>query len=122
MATERNSSTARVLKFTGRWQGSTKPIPSHSAEARAFYDARLICGAKRDNDDWTARLLLVLLETLTIKQRELLEFRLIGPSLSNLDNVSARQALAVVRLVNGDKGHRERVRNALRRVGVEGVQ
>lgn len=113
--TKTRRAPSNVVPFTGKWNGRASPAAYNGmAEARADHDARAIMGAKRDNDDWTARMLLALLETLTSKQRELLEFRLLGPS--PIDSESAVQALAIVQLANGDKGHRERVRAALERL------
>lgn len=103
--------SAAVIPFTGEWQGRAKPLSYQGrADARAVHDARLIRAAKGQNDDWTARLLLALLETLTSKQRELLEFRLMGPQ---LNSESAAQALAIVQLATSDKNHRDRVRSHL---------
>jgi hypothetical protein len=103
--------SAVVIPFKGKWQGSHEaPAQRDQAAARAFHDARLIRAAKCECDDWTGRLLLALLETLTPKQLTLLEFRLLGPQ---LDSQSALQALAIVQLVIGDKYHRERIRHHL---------
>jgi hypothetical protein len=103
--------SAVVIPFKGEWQGHIEPIPYEGRrEAAAFHDARLIRAAKFQNDDWTARLLLAILETLDRKQLELVEFRLMGP---NLKGESAVQALALVQLATGDKKHRENVRNHL---------
>ena len=103
--------SAAVIQFPDRWVGGDRP-PRYQgrAQARAVHDARLIMAAKADNDDWTARLLLALLQTLDRKQLELLEFRLLGPT---LDSLSATQALAIVQLATGNKSHREHVRSAL---------
>lgn len=110
--------TATIIPFTGAWHGRFEAAPYQveiqtregQAKARAFHDARLISSAKRNNDDWTARLLLAILQTLTRKQLELVEFRLLGP---NLIDASACEALALVHLALGDKRHRENVRSAL---------
>lgn len=80
---------------------------------RATHDAHLIRTAKRENDDWTARLLLALLETLDSKTLDILEFRLIGPDPDRIQSESIEQALAIVQLAKGDKGHRQRVSAAL---------
>lgn len=104
--------SATVLPFTGQWQGRIEPTPYQGkAQAAGIHDARLILAAKRENDDWTARLLLALLETLDHKQLRLLEFRMLGPR--SLDCQSALQALAIVQLANGTNAHRGHVRNAL---------
>ena len=98
--------SASIIPFTGKWHGRFVPQPYEGrAQARAQHDARLIRGAKQDNDDWTARIILAWLETLDRKQLELIEFRLLG---ANLDGVSALQALAVVQLFT-DHHHRQRV-------------
>jgi hypothetical protein len=101
--------SAVILPFKGR--GEPEAVtPPKPAEARALHDARLIMAAKRANDDWTARLLLALLQTLGSKQLRLLEFRLLG---HNLDSESAVQALALVELTTGNVDHRRRVEKAL---------
>lgn len=104
--------SARILPFTGAWQGRVEPKPHKGksqarAETVAIHDARAVREAKGANDDWTARVLLALMETLDRKQLELLEFRLIGPT--GLDSESAVQALAIIQLVTGTKAHREAV-------------
>lgn len=99
--------SAAVLPFTGQWHGATEPTPyENRSECRAIHDARLIRAAKQSNDDWTARVLLAMLATLDSKQRDLLEFRLLG---ANLDSESGAQALAVVHFLKGTNAHRKAV-------------
>lgn len=102
--------SAAVLPFTGKWHGGSGPTPRPMADARAVHDASTISAAKRSNDDWTARLLLALLQTLDRKQLQLLEFRLLG---QNLNSESAVQALALVQLATGNNAHKRRVKEAL---------
>lgn len=113
--------SAAVIPFTGEWQGRFEPSDYQRveeskaglAEARALHDAKLICAANAQNDDWTARLLLGLLETLNHKQLDLLEFRMLAPEF--LTDKSACQALALVQLAKGTNAHRSRVKAALAR-------
>ena len=108
--------SAAVLNFTGRWQGHSQPIQRTAyqcrVEALAFNDARRIREAKSENDDWTASLLLTLVQTLDRKQLEMIEFHL----MSSLDSKSATQALALIQLATGSKDHRDRVKSALSRL------
>jgi hypothetical protein len=103
--------SAAVIPFTGQWKGHKEPTRRRAdlAENRALFDARQIKEAKQENDDWTARLLLALLDTLDRKQLNLLEFRLLG----HLNSKSAVQALAIVQTITSDIAHRRRVKAAL---------
>jgi hypothetical protein len=104
--------SAVIIPFRGEWEGNGKPTADANvmAAARALHDARLIAAAKADNDDWTARVLLAILQTLSTKQLDIVEFRLCGQS---IDTASAVQALAVVQFAKGNNSHRERVKNVL---------
>lgn len=111
--------SAAVVPFTGKWQGHSKPAPyKGKAQARAVHDARLIMAAKADNDDWTTRLWLAFLQTLTSKQLNLLEFRLLG----EMDSQSSAMALAVVHLVSGNNAHRNHVKVALAALASKGAE
>jgi hypothetical protein len=104
--------TATVLPFRGKWEGPAAYQPPK--QAIALHDARCLMAAKAKNDDWTARLLLLIVETLTDEQRWMLEFRLLGDFNEQEGRSEATaQALAIVQLATGGKEHRERVREAL---------
>lgn len=108
--------SAAILPFKGKHIGGAaieRPSGVERAQALALYGARQIKDARATNDDWTAKLLLALLEVLDRKQLSMVEFRLLGPE---MDSASARQALAIVQLANGDKAHREGVRAMLDRI------
>ena len=108
--------SAVILPFKGEWQGEPqieRAPATQRMEALALHDARAIVAAKSENDDWTARLLLALLETLSSKQKDLLEFRLLR---ANLNSRSAVQALAIVQLATGGNAHRELVKSYLNRL------
>jgi len=105
--------SAVIVPFPGT-NRRVRPTRERMAQNRALHDARLIMAAKAENDDWTARLLLALLQTLSSKQMALLEFRLMGP---NLNTESAVQALAVVQLAMGDNKHRASVTEMLAHLG-----
>ncbi len=98
---------ARVLKFTGNWEGRFEPSTFEmKAQENALLDARQIIAAKREADNWMGALLIGLLASMDEAQLTRLELAIAAHA-----DVSdaARQALAMVRLANCGKGHRERV-------------
>lgn len=115
MATDSNSDTARILKFTRPWQGRFEASDFErdvriEAHATALHDARQIIAARREADNWMATLLLGMLAAMD------------GPALLRAEvaigahadcNAAARQALALIRLANCGKEHRARVLSAI---------
>lgn len=111
MATQPNSDTARVLKFTGPWEGRFEPTSlDAAANTNALADARLIINAKKAASDWTATLLLAMLATMDDDAKVRLELSL---AVAADDSECVRQAMALVRLSHSSAGHKERVRTAV---------
>lgn len=106
--------SARVLQFTGEWQGRTKPqSQKHLLQRAALFEARQIMEAKQAADNWMSVMLLGLLQSMHSPDRLRLGLA-IGTHAG--DNSGARQALALIRLAGSDKGdkeHRARVMAAL---------
>ena len=111
MAIDPNSDTARVLKFTGNWEGHLEA--SHcelEAQATALRDARQIIAARREADNWMSTLLVGMLATMEKEQLVRLELSIA----KRVDaDAGTRQALSLIRLANSGKEHRDRVSSAL---------
>ncbi len=103
--------TARILRFTGAWQGRIEPRePEDQADAIALHDARQIIAAKREADNWMSVVLLGMLASMDKPYLLRAELAIgthakTGPAMA--------QALALVRLGSCGKEHRARVMAAL---------
>lgn len=116
----RESETARVLKFTGPWEGRFEPTKDEcEAHVNALNDARHMRAAKQQANDWRARLLLGLLCVLTDDQRTSLELIFAA---HDDGSEAQRQAASLVRYQNSSPEYRERVKAAVEVLGGEGAQ
>lgn len=99
--------SARILPFTGHWQGRfTATEYQNEAELTALCDARQIRAAHAEANNWMATLLIGLLASM--HKPDLLRLELaIGTHANPCE--AASQALALIRMANGSKDHKERV-------------
>lgn len=104
--------SARVLKFTGAWEGRFDPadVANAAAQTNAVNDARQIIAAKEAVNDWTSILWIALLASMD--KPHLLRMELAVAARADND-AHARQALAMLRLANCGKEHRQRVMDAI---------
>lgn len=96
-----------VLPFTGPWRGRFEPAHgTFTAQLCALADARLILAAKQAADDWMSVMLIGLLASMDRPHLLRLELA-IGTHADRSE--ASQQALALIRLANGDKDYRARV-------------